>query len=385
MVDGNVRGVNRLGVLIPSMGGGGAERVVLSLLKGFVSRGVEVDLLLVRDEGPLLGEVPEAVRVVPLRGGRIAASLPSLVSYLRRQRPDALLSHLDSMNVVALLACRLSGHRPRTVVTTHIALSRHAAGGSLRQRLTRRIIPHVYPWADAVVGVSKGVTAELERLVDPGRTRLVTVYNPVVPDDVASASEEESVVPAGFRRMLLSVGRLTRQKNQALLVDAAAGILEANPDMCLLILGEGPERPRLEERIARHGLDERIVLAGFVPDPTPYYRQASLFVLSSDWEGLPTVLIEALSHGCPVVSTRCPSGPEEILEAGRFGRLVEPGDPGELAEAITAEIENPTPAELLRDRARDFGAHRSVSAYLDLLFPEGRTRERHAPIPEGAS
>jgi glycosyltransferase involved in cell wall biosynthesis len=86
-----------------------------------------------------------------------------------------------------------------------------------------------------------------------------------------------------------------------------------------------------------------------------------------------------------VVSTRCPSGPEEILEAGRFGRLVEPGDPGELAEAITAEIENPTPAELLRDRARDFGAHRSVSAYLDLLFPEGRTRERHAPIPEGAS
>lgn len=359
-------------MVIPYLGGGGAERVVLNLLHGFVERGIQVDLVLVREQGPLLREVPPEVRVVLLRGGRIVASLPSLVAYLRRRRPDALLSHLDTMNVITLLAVRLSGCRPRTVTTTHVAISRHAEDGPLRRRIARWLVPLVYPWADAVVGVSKGVVAELQRHIGAGRARTVVVYNPVVPDRLPAAPRVEPVppvLPGEGRRMLLSVGRLERQKNQLLLVDAAARVLEREPDLCLVILGEGPERSHLEERIAELGLADRMLLPGFVSDPDPFYRAASLFVLSSDWEGLPTVLIEALSHGCPVVSTRCPSGPEEILEGGRFGRLVEPGNVEELAKAITAGLEETVDADALRDRAYDFGCAHAVDAYMELLFP----------------
>ena len=256
-------------------------------------------------------------------------------------------------------------------MTTHISLSRHAAGGPFRQRLTRRLVPLVYPWADVVVGVSKGVSAELESHIGPGRARVVTVYNPVVTDEGESApvATGSALLPEGCHQMLLSVGRLTRQKNHALLIDAAARVFEDSPDTCLVILGEGPERPRLEERIARNGLSGRVLLPGFDPHPGRYYRRASVFVLSSDWEGLPTVLIEALWHGCPVVSTRCPSGPEEILEGGRLGRLVEPGSVDQLAGAITAELANPTDAGPLRRRARDFDCRRAVNEYLALLFP----------------
>lgn len=374
----------RLAVLIPSMGGGGAERVVVNLLEGFVRHGLQVDLVLVRPEGPLMDCVPPEVRIVPLRGGRVLASLPSLIGYLRRTRPDALLSHLDSTNVLALVARRLSGVSTRIVVTTHIALSQHAGGGSLRQRVIARLVPHLYPWADAVVGVSRGVADDLERIIGPGHLEAKVVYNPVMAVSASRASEvlEESRPlsgDAGFEegaRIVLSVGRLTRQKNQALLIEAFAIASQRDGRLRLVLLGEGPERGSLEMRADELGLSDKVRMPGYVEDTAPYYRMASVFVLSSDWEGLPTVIIEALSFGCPVVSTNCPSGPEEILEGGVYGRLVPRGDKDAMARAILQTTQDPPDPELLKRRAGDFGMEPSVNAYLDLLFPKAKISGR---------
>lgn len=376
--------MRRLAVLVPSLAGGGAERIAVNLAAGFVERGIEVDLLLVRPDGPLRSYVPPGVRIVPLRGGRIAASLPSLVGYLRRCRPEAVLSHLDTMNVTALFAHWLARSPARIVVTTHVAVGRHAAGGPRRRRFTRWLIPRLYTRADAVVGVSRGVVEELERHIGPGRARTVTIYNPVVRDggeihgEAGSESDLEGLEGAGCGRMLLSVGRLSPQKNHALLIDAVAPILKAQPDTCLVILGEGAERGALEARIEALGLSGRVTMPGFVRDTGRYYRAASVFVLSSDWEGLPTVLIEAMSHGCPVVSTRCPSGPEEILDSGTYGRLVEPGDADALTRAIVQALAEPTDPDTLRRRAGEFSFSRAVDEYLALLFPEAPASPRRA-------
>lgn len=366
----------RLAVAIPSLGGGGAERVVVNLLRGFVDADIEVDLLLVRPRGALLEQVPPEVRMVPLGGGRIILSLPSLVRYLRRERPAALLSHLDTMNLIALWARRLAIVPTRVVVTTHVLLSRHAAGGSLRQRLATRLVGRAYGSADAVVAVSRGVAADLERRMKR-RGSVRVIYNPIVSPELqtradslrSSPAAELPGVPPGAR-LVLSIGRLAPQKNQALLLEAFAALAGDLPEAHLVVLGEGRERPALEQRIRELGLDGRASLPGYVEDVAPWYAAADVFALSSDWEGLSNVLIEALLYGCPVVSTRCPSGPEEILEGGRYGRLVPMRDASALAEAIRATLrEAPDPARL-RARAGDFATDRAVDEYLRTLFPE---------------
>lgn len=369
-----------LAVLIPSMDGGGAERVVANLLRGFVHRGCRVDLLLVNARGPLLDEVPPDVRMVPLAGGRIIATLPSLIAYLRRERPGALLSHLDTTNLVALWARRAAGVDTRVVVTTHVALGRHSRSVAVRGRLVGRLVNRFYCWADGVVGVSEGVTAELAQRIPPDATNLRTIYNPVVSDELLErawtphGNAAEGPLPGipAEARVILSAGRLTPQKNQALLIDAFADVATRIPDLLLVILGEGPERDRLHTRAKARELAGRVLLPGFVLDPAPYFRRASVFALSSDWEGLPTVLIEALAFGCQIVSTRCPFGPAEILEDGMYGRLVPTGDRVALGGAILDALREPLPRALLRRRALDFNADRCVSGYLDVLFPGHR-------------
>ena len=367
------RGVSRrIAVAIPSLDAGGAERVAVNLLRGFAAAGFDVDLLLVRRRGPLLDEVPEGVRIVTLRGGRVLASVPSLVAYLRRRRPDALLSHLDTMNLVSVWARAIARVRTRVVVTTHILLSSHAARGPFGQRVAAWLVGRAYRSADAVVAVSGGVAAELERRMGD-TTGIRVIHNPIVTPELRARAEAlradpppmPSPVPPGSR-LVLSVGRLTRQKNQRLLIDAFARVARDDPSLHLAILGEGPLRTDLQARVRELGLEGRVVLPGFL-DPSGWYAVADLFVLSSDWEGLPTVLIEALLHGCPVVSTRCPSGPEEILDEGRFGLLVPPGDVEALAEAIRRGLAAPLEAELLRRRGGSFDFRRSVEAYLETL------------------
>ena len=367
----------RLAVLVPSLDGGGAERVVVNLLRGFARHDLDIDLLLVNARGPLLDEVPAGVSVVPLRGNRVAATLPGLVAYLRRRRPDALLSHLETMNVMALLARRLSGVPVRTVVTTHVLASTHARRGSWRQRTATRLMRSVYPWADAVVGVSKGVVDDLQAQVGHDRIRTEVIYNPIVSADLA----ERALGPSGRREteaafaadgpLILAVGRLVPQKNHRLLVEAFSRVVRDLPRARLVVLGEGPERVALERQAAMLGLGGAVSLPGFVRDPTPWYRCASVLVLSSSWEGFGNVLVEALLFGCPVVSTRCRSGPEEILAGGRYGRLVPVDDPDAMAEAILETLTRAVDVDRdgLRQRALEFDVERSVEAYLALLFP----------------
>ena len=362
----------RLAIFVPSMIGGGAERIALNLAGGMSENGYDVDLVLAQAEGPYLAEVPESVRVIDLKASRTLTSLPGLVRYLRRERPQAMLSVLGHANLVALWARRLANVPTRVVVSVRNTLSGSAQRSpNLRKRMMLRLVRRYYPWADGIVTVSKGVADDLAQVAGIARDDIQVIYNPIVTPMLQKKARQPLDHPwfkNGQVPVVLSVGRLTatNQKDFPTLIEAFALVRSIRPAR-LLILGEGEQRAQLETMVKHLGLEQDISLPGFVANPYPYMAQASLFVLSSRWEGLPGVLIEALYCGAPLVATDCPSGPREILADGRHGHLVPVGDANEMARAI----ENSLDGEAIyppRESWIPFELEAVVGQYLDILL-----------------
>jgi glycosyltransferase involved in cell wall biosynthesis len=336
----------KVALFLPSLSGGGAEKVMVNLARGFVERGLRVDLVLAKAEGPYLSQVPKEVRVVDLGARRVLYSLPGLVRYLRRERPQAMLSALNHANVVAIWAKSLTRVKIRLVVAEHNTLSLSTKNSpSIKGRLMPLLIKTFYPQADAIVAVSHGVAEDLVTQTGLPREKVKVIYNPVVAPELFAKAEEPLDHPwfrPGEPPVILGVGRLTKQKDFPTLIRAFA-LVRKECRARLMILGEGEDRPKIEALVRELGLEEDVAMPGFVDNPYKYIKRAVVFVLSSQWEGLPTVLIEALALGTPVISTDCPGGSREILGvlgAHQQGKLVPPADPKELAKAILAILED---------------------------------------------
>ncbi|MGI9952916.1 glycosyltransferase [Moorellaceae bacterium AZ2] len=360
----------RLTLFLPSLRGGGAERVMVNLARGFVEQGLDVDLVLAKAEGPYLSQVPPKVRVIDLGAPRVLASLPGLVRYLRRERPQALLSAMDHANVVALWARRTARVPTRVVVSVHNTVSRASANApSLRARFTPLWVRLFYPWAEAVVAVSKGVAEDLIRFTGLPREKVRVIYNPVVTPELFAKTEEPLDHPwfaPGEPPVVLSVGRLTPPKDYPTLIRAFALVRKERPAR-LMILGEGEERSKLEALVRELGLEADVALPGFVDNPYKYMKRAAVFVLSSAWEGFGNVLVEAMAVGMPVVSTDCPSGPAEILEGGKWGDLVPVGNVELLAKAVVHTLENNSFRTKGIQRIKDFELRLIVRSYAETL------------------
>ncbi len=358
----------RVAIFLPSLRGGGAERVMLYLARGFADKGYEVDLVLAKREGSYLSQVPENVNVVDLKAGRVFTSLPALVRYLRREQPVALLSAMDHSNIVALWAKRFARVRMRVVVSVHTIFSMGVKHSNTRGRLIPYIARWCYGWADGVVAVSRGVADDLSNTIGLPRERIRVIYNPVIVPELFELAKEPVEHPwfcAGEPPVVLSVGRLTFAKDYPTLLRAFSLVIRARPAR-LIILGEGEERAGLEAMVRDLGLEDVVSLPGFAMNPYAYMSKAALFVLSSAYEGFGNVLVEAMACGTPVVSTDCPSGPAEILENGRLGQLVPIGDVEALSVAMAAALDNPSPTDVA-SRAMAFGADRAVLGYLATL------------------
>ena len=354
---------------LPSLYGGGAERVTVNLAQGMTERGLRVDLVVAAAEGAFLQQLPEGVRLVDLRAHRVLASLGPLARYLRQEQPRVLVSAMSHANVVALWAARLARRGTPVIVTVHNTMSQSAAE---QGRLAKGLWPHLlrvfYPWAASVVVVSRAAAADLARTsgLPPGRVEVV--YNPVITPGmlaVARQSPDHPWLAPGEPPAILGVGRLTRQKDFPTLIRAFAELRRQRAAR-LIILGEGEDRPALEMLIGELGLSGDVALPGFRENVIAYMAASALFVLSSAWEGLPTVLIEALAVGTRVVSTDCPSGPREILQDGRLGALVPVGDPSALASAMLDALERP-PGRVPPDALIPFTRDAAVDHYLRLI------------------
>lgn len=377
--------MTRLAFFLANLEGGGAERMMVYLATGLADASTSVDLVLARAVGPYLTEVPATVKVVDLASPSVSAAVPALRRYLRHARPDVLVATLRHVSVAAGLAHAVSLTKAPLVVREANTPSRRSLGRpSVKGRAVDLAMRWVYRRATAVLAVSEGVADDLVRTQGVPRAKVVTVYNPVVTTDVPA----RAAAPLGHPwfagdgpPVVLGVGSLTPKKDFGTLIDAFARVRAQRPAR-LVILGEGPERRALERRAGETGFGADVELPGFVDNPFAFMARASVFVLSSVVEGLPGALIQALACGCPTVATDCPSGPYEVLEGGRYGRLVPMRDPDAMARAILATFDAPTDRDQLRRRGDDFAADRVVATHRRVL---GAVAARRFTAGEGGS
>lgn len=348
-------------LFLPDLSGGGAERVMVNLAEGFARRGLRVDMVLVQAAGAYLSQIPPGIRIVDLHARSAYTAFPGLIAYLRREKPEALLSTLDLTNLIAILSGRLARTPTRLVIRIANTVSiQHRSPA--KKGLERLALSWIYPWADEVVAISDSVAADLSRYTGIPEGRIRTILNPTISPRLMEEAGQPLDHPwfsPGAAPVVLGVGRFTRQKDFGTLVSAFARLRATKPAR-LIILGEGEERSHLENFVQERGMAGDVELPGFVQNPYAYMRRAAVFVLSSIWEGLPNSLIEALACGCPVVSTDCPGGPAEILDGGKYGHLVPPGDPESMAEAIGKVLKGDT-----RQPPRSWLAKYEIETVLD--------------------
>jgi len=355
----------RIALALPTLGGGGAERVAITLAQGFLARGDAVDFVLGQAKGAFIGSVPAGARVIDLGAIRMRDTVRPMARYLSEIRPDAVHASMWPMTSYTVLAHRLARSQATLVLTDHVNLSaEHAKRGFIHGLAMRLSMATTYRAADAVSAVSQGVARDIAKLACLPQGRVLAIYNPI-PRAEHGSGAKSPWHDEGAR--ILSVGSLKPQKNHALLLDAFAELLKYRQAQ-LTIVGEGPLRPVLEQRAEDLGIQEKVRFVGFVEDPSSWYRSADLFVLSSDFEGFGNVLVEALDHGLRVVSTDCPDGPAEILKSGRHGTLVPAGDVLALAGAMHQTLSTPADPAAARERAGDFAPERTIEHYRTLLL-----------------
>ena len=293
---------------------------------------------------------------LPHRG--LTRQARAVASWMERKKPDCVLPNGPRPSAVTLLASRLLKEPPPIIPTDHNV-------GDSDDRRSR----YLFPYASHFVAVSRGVADDLAMTVDVPGDRITTIYNPVVTPNLhikAAETPDHPWLRNDSAPIILAAGRFEKQKDYPTLIRAFARVSVRRPCR-LIILGEGSKRTEIEGLVQEFNLTDRVSLPGWAENPFAFMARASLFVLSSRWEGLPTVLVEALACGCPCVSTDCPSGPAEILQDGEFGVLVPVGDSEALAEAMERVLDAPPDRRLLQQRAAYFSADRAVAAYEDLI------------------
>jgi glycosyltransferase involved in cell wall biosynthesis len=349
---------------LPTLEGGGAERVFKDLANSFVDGGLRVDMVLAWARGPFLKHLDPRVRVVDLASKSKLTVVLDMASYMRRYRPKAILSGLEVMNVPVLVARKISGVNVPVVVSIHVVLS-SSIQNKMRDRLvTSKLMSLLYPGAAGVITVSQAVKEDLRNWARVSEDKVRVISNPVDLLGIRKAVHEP--LPDGVAlgpKTVITIGRMTPPKNQDLLIRAFAAVLHTEPEAQLVILGDGPLRVQIEALVASLNLQNHVLMPGFMPNPFSWLAKSRVFVLSSDFEGFGNVLIEALAVGCPVVSTNCPGGPSTILQDGRFGRLTPLGDVQVLTAAIQDALRETPDEQALKRRAADFDLRKIAREY----------------------
>lgn len=359
--------------IINSLAGGGAERVICTLLRASQGelRDSQISLLLL-DREPAMYQAPHWVEVEQLDCRHsLLRSIWSVWRALRRAKPDLTVSFLTRSNVANIIAAALLGIP--AVISERVNTSSHLGSGA-GAAVARTLVKATYRKARRIIAVSQGVADDLHVSFGVRNDRMAVIANPIDLDAIRSQAQSGAPVPIEGP-YAVTMGRLVPNKNFGMLIDAFARSGIAGK---LVILGDGPERGTLTRQIETLGLGGRVLMPGFSENPFPTLARAAFYVSPSNAEGFPNSLLEAMSVGLPVISTNCPSGPSEVLADQRreqvglgvtfapHGILVAPNDPDAMAEALRAMADparRQSYAERSPQRAADFGVARARDAY----------------------
>jgi len=361
-----------ISIVLPNLCGGGAERLHVNLANDWVAKGYAVEFVLLLEEGELSQLLAPGITLTVLNVDRIRDAILPLAAHLRISRTQVVLAAMWPLTSLVVFSWLISGRNGKLFLSEHENLSLSYIGqGRAKLGYLKNLIRYTYPLASGVIAVSGGVKKDLCGLGNLTEKLVRVIHNPAAVG-VSSLRETPAVQAQlwgkGFDYHILTVGRLAPQKDHGTLIRAFA-LMPRAINAKLVILGEGSLRADLEMLVTQLKLEGRVLLPGFMIDPYPWFRSADLFVLSSLWEGFGNVIVEALECGLPVVSTNCPNGPSEILDDGRFGKLVPTNDAHALAKAMEESVHaSHDRMELIR-RAQDFSVRKISDEYLALFFP----------------
>ena len=366
-------------IFIPSLGVGGAERVFVKVANGLAIRGHRVRMVVTSAEGASRKHLNDNVELIDLKCSGVLEALWHLLQILRHDPPNILISAMTHTNFVAIASARLARQSIFVIVSERTSLALPPA--RMADWLARFLIPLVYRFSDAIVVPAQKMLERLVKYTKMKRTRFFVVSNPVTipssghhpkaPHPWATLSERKN------HPLLVSIGRLVAEKDLSSLLGAFFYAAERTA-FRLAIIGDGPERKMIEERVAASKHRSRILLFGQSDFPEAWYANADLFVLSSKYEGMPNVLLEAMSWNLPVVSTDCMTGPREILQGGKWGALVPVQDIDRLGKAIVDALIAPMNVNTV-ERALDFSEDAIIQHWEEIFrqkFPNFERTEQ---------
>jgi glycosyltransferase involved in cell wall biosynthesis len=359
----------RIALLVPTLEIGGVERAFINLANGLQESNVEVDLVIGRAGGDMGRHLQAGTRVFDLASDRMLMSIPKLAKYLRKRSPYALIAAMTHSGAAAVLARLAARSKVKIVATEHNTMSKIVAN---TRGLKYRLMPFWSRWTfnsvDHIVAVSGGVADDLSVQTGIPRSKFQVIYNPVISDslyEAAKAPVEHPWFQAGKPPVVIAVGRLDAQKDFSMLIRAFRLVRDSRL-VRLVILGEGPDRSRIESVVREQRLAEDVALPGFEHNPYRFMNRSAVFALSSAWEGFGVVLVEALALGLPVVSTNCTYGPAEILCNGKYGTLVPVSDHQAMAKALLHALDGPS-LYINSEYIRKFKTRNVASQYISLV------------------
>lgn len=354
----------RILFLLPSLTGGGAERVFTTLLRHLDRTRFEPHLALLQATGAYMEDIPKDIPIHDLKVSRVRYGLPAILRLIWRLRPQTILATMGHLNIALISAKPFFPPDTRLLVREAVIPSALFREENKNIRLWGWLYRHVYKRADKIVCLSDSMVADLVENFETPREKLVRIYNPVDTCKVRELAQAGNDPFKGPGPHLVAAGRICRQKGFDVLIHAMPAVLQRFPHAQLMILGEGPLEAELKEQAQNLGLQEKVIFLGFQANPWLYLKHADAFILPSRYEGLPNVLLEALALGTRVVVSDCPGGIREIRDSVGSMAVVPPQDPSALAEAIITVCSSP--AHVVESLGR-FDLQQVVSEYSNIF------------------
>ncbi|CAA0080664.1 N-acetylgalactosamine-N,N '-diacetylbacillosaminyl-diphospho-undecaprenol 4-alpha-N-acetylgalactosaminyltransferase [BD1-7 clade bacterium] len=357
--------MKKIAILLPDLRGGGAETMRLKLAEAWREE-YKVEFVLLERTGELLEKAEANFNVESLEVRRIRGLLPALKTYVNKKQPDVLLVAMWPLTAIAPIAVKLSSASSVCVVSEHGIISEEQRERGWRYRALLGLTSMVgYRLADVRIGVSNGVANDMSRVSLMAKDSFCTIYNPACSGALIEKGESPFVDVT--TPIIISVGKFKKVKNHRLLILAFADLLK-EMDVTLCLLGEGELESEYLSLISDLGIANSVLMPGYDPNPHKYMVHSDLFVLSSDLEGFANVLVEAMQCGVSIVSTDCKSGPREVLEDGKYGRLVPVGSKEALTNAMRSVLEGDRSPGDLQVRSKDFLVSEIAQQYIHVMF-----------------
>ncbi|NVN96543.1 MAG: glycosyltransferase [Bacteroidetes bacterium] len=351
---------------------GGVGRVVSNITNGLAVLNFDVTLLVPSFDGDFSDKLSKNIKTHSFNKKRTSSCVFVLANFLKTNKPDAILSLSFHANCIAVISLMISGLSRKTlcIISEHINLAQSLSFLSpIKRFIMKAFIYTFYRKADALLAVSSGAADSMSKYSGVDRSKISVINNPVLDENFFLSINETVNHPFLNNKnipVMITVGRFDYQKDVGTLLVSMSYIKKDRP-IRLIICGDGPLKNEMEIKAKELNIYDDIDFMGFTKNPFPYIKKSDVFVLSSLYEGLPTVLIEALAIGVPIVSTDCPDGPREILNNGEYGMLVQVSNPKALSQAIIETLDSKKDIEIKESDILKYEVSFAVKKYADLI------------------